>query len=159
MKTLLNISRIATCVLVSFYTLYVCAHVSYSTYMSGYRITVQGDDGYGAVHGAMVLGVVPAVVLLLLGVACIVLLLRRSRLAALCAAACAVAGALLGISLDTRLSEYMFVRYPLGLTGITPEQVLSFKPWIAAACTVAAVLYAILFQIYFYHLQRKENLS
>ena len=161
-KRLTQAVRILMCIAVSFYTVYLCGHIGYAAYMKGYRITVQGDDGYGMVRGVAVeqvgLTVLFAVLLLLLGVACILLLFRRSRIAAVGACACAVVGALLGGCFDTRLSEFMMMRYVPGLpTALATDLAVSLKPLLAALCIGSAVLYLVLYWVTERHGKKMKN--
>ncbi len=157
MKTAVKISRIVLCVIVSVCTVYLCGHVGYSAYMKGYRITVKGEGGYGMVWEDVVRNAVPAVALLLLGVLCILLLFRHSQGAAIGSAVCAVAGALLGLCSDTLLSEYMFIKYRLGLTTVAVELVPFVKPVLALLCICAAVCYTVFYLIAYRKTYRKEN--
>ena len=157
MKTAVKISRIVLCVIVSVCTGYLCGHAGYAAYMKNFRMTVQGEDGYELALGEIALNILPAVVLLLFGVLCLFFLFHRSQGAAIAAAVSAAAVVLFGLRLDTMLSEYMFMRYQLGLTSVPPEIVPSVKPALAILCISAAVCYTVLFLIDHRKTYRKEN--
>ena len=157
MKQAVRTARILMCITVALYTIYLCGHAGYSAYMTGFRITVKGEDVNGIVWSDVIRNAVPAVILLLLGAVSMFLLFRHSRGAAIGSAACAVAAVLLGLSLNTTLSEYMFMRYRLGLTEVSVELVPFVKPVLALLCLVAAVGYTVLFLIDYQKTYRKEN--
>ena len=156
MKTAVKISRIVLCVIVSVCTGYLCGHAGYAAYMKNFRMTVQGEDGYELALGEIALNILPAVVLLLFGVLCLFFLFHRSQGAAIAAAVSAAAVVLFGLRLDTMLSEYMFMKYQLGMPRIPIEVALSVKPLLARLCIYTAVLYVVLHLILYYR-QRKEE--
>ena len=157
MKTAVKISRIVLCVIVSVCTAYLCGHAGYAAYMKSWKMTVQGEGGYQMTFGEVVPNVLPAAALLLFGVLCLFFLFHRSQGAAISSAACAAAVVLFGLRIDTMLSEYMFMRYQLGLTSIPPEIVPSVKPALAILCIGAAVCYTVFYLIDYRKTYRKEN--
>lgn len=157
MKYAVRITRIVMCAIVSICTAYLCGHAGYSAHMKSYRITVQGDGSYEMALGDVALSFLPALVLLLLGAVSVFLLFRHSRCAAIASAVCAVAVVLFGLCLDTMLSEYMFMRYPLGLTSVPPEMVPSVKPTLAILCICATACHTVLLLIDHQKTYRKEN--
>ena len=163
MKRTVHILRGILCALVAFYTVYLAGHTGYSVYMKCHTIKNKDDAGlYSAwdhISKEAWSDIAVGVLLLVLGTVCIILLFRAARVATVGSAVCAVAQALLGLSLDTLLSEFMFMRYQLGISGITVELAVVFKPVIACLCICAAILYAVFFLVDFYHSHRKENLS
>ncbi len=145
MKKTVKISRIVTCVAVALYTLLTCYHVAQNVRYACYRITPVGEEyvmGFDSVPPEAVPHIVVGVALLLLGAASIVLLFRRGRLSACLSGGAAVACAALGMCIDTKLAEVMFVRYKLGITDL--DACLSVKPMAAWFCALAAVVYVAL---------------
>lgn len=157
MKTAVKISRIVLCAIVSLCTAYLCGHAGYAAYMKSWRMTVQGEDGYQMTFGEVVPNILPAAALLLFGMLCLFFLCHRSPGAVIASAACAAAVVLFGLRLDTVLSEYMFMRYQLGLTSVSPEIVPSVKPTLAVLCICAAVCYVVFYLIDYRKTYRKEN--
>ena len=125
--------------------------------MRSYRVTVQGEGGYQMALGDIVPNVLPAALLLLFGVLCLFFLFHRSQGAAIASVGCAVAVVLFGLRTDTMLSEYMFMRYQLGLTSVPPEIVPFVKLTLALLCICTAVCYTVLFLIDCRKTYRKEN--
>ena len=157
MKTAVKISRIVLCVIVSVCMVYLCGHAGYAAYMKGLRMTVQGEGGYQMTFGEVVPNVLPAAALLLFGMLCLFFLVHCSPGAAIASAACAAAVVLFGLRTDTVLSEYMFMRYQLGLTSVPPEIIPSVKPTLAVLCICAAVCYTAFYLIDYRKTYRKEN--
>ena len=157
MKTAMKISRIVLCVIVSVCTVYLCGHAGYAAYMRSWRMATQGEGGYKMTFGEVVPNVLPAAALLLFGVLCIFFLFHRSQGAAIASAACAAAVVLFGLRLDTMLSEYMFMRYQLGLTSVSPEIVLTIKPTLAILCICAAGCHTVFYLTDYRKTYRREN--
>ena len=162
MKRTVNILRVAACVSVSLYTVFACYLCGQTANYSCMKILVDENGAYYAATGGITREAVPfivvAAVLVLLGVASVVLMFRRGRLATCLSGAAAVVSAILGMCTDTRLAEIMFARYTLGLTNLRWDSgvLLSFKPMTADLCICATVVYVILFLIA-YRKQRQCN--
>lgn len=160
MKTAVKISRILMCVIVSFYTLYVCGHTVHTAY---YKCAVMGvSDGamymeWGMLNKEGLLYFIMATLLLLLGAASVFLLFRHSLAAAISSGVCAMACAWLGMFSNIELSEFMFLRYQLALPRFPVELLRLIKPLLAQLCIDAAVLYIVLYLVVYYHQHRKEN--
>ena len=160
MKTALKTLRIVMCVIVSFYTVYLCIHVGRTAYLKG-QVMQENPDGafelvWSGINHEVVLYISVGLLILLLGVASAFLLFKNGRIFAAVASVCAIACALLGIFLNTELSEYMFMKYQLGMPRIPVEAALSVKPLLARLCIYTAVLYVVLHLILYYR-QRKEE--
>ena len=160
MKTALKILRIVMCVIVSFYTVYLCIHVGRTAYLKGQVMQMNPDGSFelvwSGINHEVVLYISVGLLILLLGVASAFFLFKNGRIFAVVASVCAIACALLGISLNTELSEYMFMKYQLGMPRIPVEVALSVKPLLARLCIYTAVLYVVLYLILYYR-QRKEE--
>ena len=160
MKTAVKIARILLCVIVSLYTVYLGIHVGRSAYLKGQEMQINPDGAFELVwkgiNGEVVLYIAVGLLILLSGAVSIFLVFRPHLIAAIGSAACAVVCALFGISLNTELSEYMFIKYQLGIPRIPVEIALAVKPLLALLCICVAVLYAVLYLIFHYR-QRKEE--
>ena len=160
MKTALKILRIVMCIIVSFYTVYLCIHVGRTAYLKGQVMQMNPDGSFelvwSGINHEVVLYISVGLLILLLGVASAFLLFKNGRIFAAVASVCTIVCALLGIFLNTELSEYMFMRYQLGMPRIPVEVALSVKPLIARLCIYTAVLYVVL-QLILYYRQRKEE--
>ena len=161
MKTALKILRIVMCVIVSFYTVYLCINVGRTAYLKG-QVMQKNPDGafelvWSGINHEVVLYISVGLLILLLGAVSAFLLFKNGRIFAAVASVCAIACALLGIFLNTELSEYMFMKYQFGMPRIPVEAALSVKPLLAGLCIYTAVLYVVLHLILYYR-QRKEEM-
>ena len=161
MKTAVRITRILLCVTVSFYTVYLGIHVGRSAYLKGQEMQINPDGAFELVwkgiNGEVMLYIAVGLLILLSGIASAFLVFKNRCIFAVVASVCAAACALLGISLNTELSEYMFMRYQLGVPRIPVEIALAVKPLLALLCICAAVCYTVLFWIDYQKTYRKEN--
>ncbi len=160
MKTALKILRIVMCVIVSFYTVYLCIHVGRTAYLKGQVMQMNPDGAFelvwSGINHEVVLYISVGLLILLLGAASAFLLFKNGRIFSAVASVCAISCALIGISLNTELSEYMFMKYQLGMPRIPVEVALSVKPLLARLCIYTAVLHVVLHLIIYYR-QRKEE--
>ena len=119
MKTAVKISRIVMCVIVSVYTVYLCINIGRTAYLKGQVMQMNPDGSFelvwSGINQEVVLYISVGLFILLLGVASAILMFKNGRIFAAVASVCAIACALLGIFLNTELSEYMFMKYQLGM--------------------------------------------
>lgn len=150
MKRAVKIVRIIMCVCVSLYTLYTYLVAGYTARMKCMRIDL-GRDGYRLTFDDLnkdaVFYIVFAMLLLLLGVACIILLFRTSRTCGILTGVFAVLSVVLGVCLDTRLAEYTLFRNLLGslLGRQTAVNIsMSIKTILGRLCILTAICYVAL---------------
>ena len=164
MKTAVKISRIVMCVIVSLYTVYVCAAAGYTARMKCMRIAMDESGAFymafDGLNGTAVFYILLTAFLLLLGTACWILLFRSGCVMEIFAGICAVSTAILGVLPDTQLAEYTFLREWLKsfLWWETAVDVaLAVKPTLAILCICTTACHTVLFLIDHRKTYRKEN--
>ena len=161
MKIALKILRIVMCVIVSVYTVYLCINVGRTAYLKGQVMQMNPDGAFelvwSGINQEVMLYISVGLLILLSGVASAFLMFKNGRIFTAVASVCAIACALLGIYLNTELSEYMFMKYQLGMPRIPVEAALSVKPLLARLCIYTAVCHTVLFLIDYRKTYRKEN--